>query len=544
MSVLITKMKIKDNQGVASLDLSSGRSQNRRLAFFVATLLLIAALTLPSLVSALQIDTITPNSGSVTGGETVTLTGDFVDEQTVVQVATGSAHTLALTSDGQIYAWGDNQAGQLGDGTTDSSLAPVAVDMSGALDGKTITHIAAGAYFSLALTSDGHVYGWGFNSYGQLGDGSTVDSLVPIAVNTTGVLAGKTVTQIMGGHNHTVVLTSDNQIYSWGENESGQLGNGLFGSANEVNPNPLATIQTGALAGKTVTKIGIGMQSTYAITSDGQGYGWGYNATGQLGDGSTSYRLSPTAVNMSGVLAGKVITQITGGSSHALAITSDGQAYSWGNNFYGQLGNNSNTSSLLPVAVDATGVLTGKTVTLIAAGAYNSFALTSDGQIYSWGSNYSGELGNNTTTDSAIPVAVEASGALAGKITVQIAADNWGSNTSALTSDGGVYGWGDNSSGQLGTGDTANSLVPIPSLLTTYDPSITPAVSFGGVLSPHVEVVNATTLRAVTPEHVAGTVDVTAAYPNGSAYTLAQSYTFVGESATVVPGVPNTGSRR
>ena len=160
-------------------------------------------------------------------------------------------------------AWGSNYSGQLGDGTNTNRDVPVAVDASGVLAGKTVTAISAGNFYSLALTSDGKVYGWGDNGYGQLGDGTTTRRHVPVAVNTSGVLAGETVTAISAGAIHSLALTSDGRVYAWGDNGQGQLGDGTTTDHNV----PVAVNTSGVLAGKTVTTISAGLFYSLALAS-------------------------------------------------------------------------------------------------------------------------------------------------------------------------------------------------------------------------------------------------------------------------------------
>jgi hypothetical protein len=232
----------------------------------------------------------------VSGGTEITIAGTNmqIEEKKVTQIATSDHHSLALTSDGKVYGWGWNIQGQLGDGSTTNISIPVAVDMTGVLAGKTATHVATSYYHSLALTSDGKVYGWGENNYGQLGDGSTTTRHTPTAVDMTGALAGKTVTRVAANSDHSLALTSDGKVYGWGYNNYGQLGDGL----TTDNPVPTAVDMTGALAGKTVTQIAAGYYHSLALTSDGKVYSWGDNSYSQLGDGSTTTRHTPTAVDM------------------------------------------------------------------------------------------------------------------------------------------------------------------------------------------------------------------------------------------------------
>jgi hypothetical protein len=171
-------------------------------------------------------------------------------------------HSLALTSDGQVFTWGYNLFGQLGNNSTTQSNVPVVVNTSGALAGKTVVAIAAGMYHSLALTSDGQVFAWGYNLFGQLGNNSTTQSNVPVAVNTSGALAGKTVVAIAGGGYHGLALTSDKQIFDWGYNVDGQLGNN---SATQSNVPAAVTSGTGALPSNTAVAVAAGMYHSLAM---------------------------------------------------------------------------------------------------------------------------------------------------------------------------------------------------------------------------------------------------------------------------------------
>jgi alpha-tubulin suppressor-like RCC1 family protein len=159
----------------------------------------------------------------------------------IVQYGAGINHAVVLADDGKLYAWGQNTNGQLGNGTNANSAVPVAVTMSGVLAGKTITSVKAGSGFSAVLTSEGKVYAWGAGTNGQLGTGASLDSWVPAAVVSGGVLAGKTVTQIGCGVSFMTVLTQDNKLFSWGSNPSGELGNGASGTNSNV---PVAVTMT------------------------------------------------------------------------------------------------------------------------------------------------------------------------------------------------------------------------------------------------------------------------------------------------------------
>lgn len=359
------------------------------------------------------------------------------------------------------FSWGSNLFFQLGDGTAgDGSVLPEAVQRPGALVDSTITSVAGGGFHTLALTSGGEIYSWGFNGDGELGDGSLSDRNVPGPVFAGGALAGKRVIALAAGGLHSLALTADGLVFSWGYNGVGQLGDGV-GSDHSV-PSPVDA--SGVLAGKTIIAIACGDDHSLALDSGGNVYGWGRNYYGQLGEGTRIDRLSPVAVNAAGVLAGKTIVAISAGHTHSLALASDGTLYAWGYNQSGQLGNGTGADSDLPVAVNMSGVLDGKTVKAIAAGGDHNLVLTTDGRVYGWGRNDYGQLGDDSNAPSDFPVAVYTSGPMLNKTIVAIASGH--SHSLALAANGQLFGWGNNTAGQLGDGGTSNSPAPVATNLS------------------------------------------------------------------------------
>ena len=228
--------------------------------------------------------------------------------QTLTQITTGTEHVCSVDAAGAAYCWGNNNLGQLGDGSTTDSDVPVAVDTSGTLAGQTLTQITTGTEHVCSVDAAGAAYCWGNNNLGQLGDGSTTDSDVPVAVDTSGTLAGQTLTQITAGGSHTCALDSAGAAYCWGEGYYGELGGGIGGfSALAV-----AVDTSGVLHGKALAQITAGEFHTCAISTAGAAYCWGRNDHGQLGDGKTADSSVPVAVDTSGVLAGQALTRITG----------------------------------------------------------------------------------------------------------------------------------------------------------------------------------------------------------------------------------------
>jgi len=462
---------------------------------------------------------VSPNDNLV-GQETITAKGGgFLREGTTsfTQIASGYDHTCAIAStDHQAYCWGNNASGQLGNGSLANE--PIAVDTSGVLSDKTIRQLAAGSSHSCAIASDGRAYCWGQNAAGQLGNGSFIDSAIPVAVDITGALAGKTILQITAGEYETCVIASDDRAYCWGQNGRGQLGDGSFSSS----PIPVAVDTSGALAGLSIQSIGTGGRHSCAVASNGHAYCWGSNVYGQLGAASSDYcyatpcSMTPIAVNTSGALAGKTIQQIATGLFHTCAIASDSRAYCWGGNANGPLGNNSDADSYVPVAVDTSGALAGKIIRQIATGLSHTCAVATDGREYCWGLNLYGQLGGGHPGYYRYPVATDISSALAGKTITQTTAG--GEHTCAVTSGDEVYCWGNNDKGQLGRNTSiapghcygyGSQCSDVPIGVVN---GLLPTVTVGGVPASNVTVVDDTTLTFTTPWMLNGTYDLTVDY--------------------------------
>ena len=364
------------------------------------------------------------------------LPGDF----TYAQVSAGEYHSLALGSDGNAYAWGYGSYGQLGDGTTSYSQAtPVRVktpDRSTYPDlpkDFTYAQVSAGDRHSLALGSDGNAYAWGYNTYGQLGDGTTSYSqATPVRVKTPDrstypdLPKDFTYVQVSAGRNYSLALGSDGNAYAWGSNDDGRFGDGTYTDRN--TPIRVKTPDRNTYPDLpedfTYAQVNAGWQHSLALGSDGNAYAWGYGSYGQLGDGTSIDRYAPVRVKTPDrntypdLPEDFTYLQVSAGAEHSLAVGSDGNAYAWGSNSYGELGNNTTNDSSVPARVrdpaDPTNTNKELRATQVSAGLHDSLAVGSDGNAYAWGFNWYGQLGNdsiptgiyNSSARSLVPVPV------------------------------------------------------------------------------------------------------------------------------------------
>ena len=365
----------------------------------------------------------------------------------ITGVSAGLYQSLARKPNGALSAWGWNVTGQLCNGNTKGSDVPQKVSL---LSGKKVTAIAAGFAHSLVLTSTGAMFACGKNDDGELGNGSTADSDVPMRVKLP---AGARVTTIAASE-HDLAVTSAGTVLAWGSNLFGELGDGSAGGASDV------PVNVSIPAGIGVTAVAAGAWHSLALTSTGAVLAWGYNSDGELGDGNTTNSAVPVKVDLP---PGIKVTAIAAGGYFSLALTATGSVYAWGYNADGELGNGGSANSDVPVEVK----LSGRKVVAIAAGgcaaevaAYvaapgHSLALTATGSVLAWGYNANGELGNGGVANSHVPVEVK----LSGRRVVAIAAGQV--HSLAVTSNGTVLAWGGNNFGQLGDGNYKASNVPV-----------------------------------------------------------------------------------
>lgn len=346
-------------------------------------------------------------------------------------IAAGSMHTCVLVNGGGVKCWGENNQGQLGDGTTTDRYTPV--DVSGL--SSEVTAITAGSSHTCALMSNGGVKCWGENSHGQLGDGTTTGRYTPVSVSGL----GSSVTVIAAGAGYTCAITSNDGVKCWGINNFGQLGDGT--TTDRYIPVDVSGLGNG------VTTISVGGEHTCAVESSGSVKCWGANGEGQLGDGTTTVRYAP--VNVAGLSID--VTAVTAGGRHTCALMIGGGAKCWGSNYHGELGDGTSGSSRL-TAINVAGLISG--VVAIDAGFSFTCAIVANGGIRCWGEDSDGKLGNNMQTYFRFaPTEVST---LTSEVNSVTAGER---HTCARTSAGGVLCWGDQP--LLGDGIDEGRFVPV-----------------------------------------------------------------------------------
>jgi alpha-tubulin suppressor-like RCC1 family protein len=360
-------------------------------------------------------------------------------------ISSGAGSSYALLSDGRLWAWGQNSFGELGDGTTVGRATPGPV-----LELQNVLSVAGSGHHILAIDRQGIPWTWGANAFGQLGSDDDLDNdsdLPPLPgsdITTPERIIGLSrVARIAGGAQHSLALDLDGVVWSWGGGYHGQLGDGTF--LNRITPLPLTNL-TGAV------RIAAGGWHSLVLKQDGTVWSWGRNDSGQLGDGGLVSQAVPVRVGGLGQ-----IVDIAAGLTHSLALGADGSVWAWGGNKHGQLGENGLSDRNTPGRV---GGLSGDRVVALAAGGWHSLALKSDGSVWTWGRGDFGQLGNGVGASQSEPQPV---------LTVSGAAAVAGGRTHsmALKADGTVWCWGNNEYGQLGDGEATviTNTVPFTNLV-------------------------------------------------------------------------------
>jgi alpha-tubulin suppressor-like RCC1 family protein len=378
----------------------------------------------------------------------------------IVSVWGGARGTVVLKSDGTVWTWGANFNGKLGIGQAQSNYVRALVPMevhdfwnTGYL--HSISAVMGGEIHNVALKSDGTVWSWGWNAFGQLGDGTTNDAYSPIQTGLTAVPPLTSVVKLGGRPYFTLAVKSDGTIWAWGMNQFGQVGNGTI--------NPLGTLQvtvpvevSNSWSGGPLnhpTHVTCGYQFGAALAPNGNVWTWGSGSHGELGNGIAggTYSLPAQVPGLTNIAA------ISAGWFHILALQSNGVVWAWGNNSNGELGDGAPVNRASPVRV-----MNVSNIVAVSGGDGHSSALAADGTIWKWGLNDLGELGNGSTNTIPNPVParilVDQSGTGFSNIVLMAARDY---HNIAVKSDGSVWMWGANDQGQCGVGNTNSVWRPV-----------------------------------------------------------------------------------
>ena len=457
---------------------------------------------------------ISPDHGPETGNTKITITPPAAQGLRFGQISAGNSHSLAIGSDGNLYSWGSNQNGQLGrnigSATYDAKPGLVAKP-AGVSDNFTWVQASAGYDHSLAIGSDGNLYSWGINQYGQLGrsiGSATKDAQPGLVTKPAGTTGSFTWSQASAGGRSSMAIGSNGILYSWGYNQLGQLGNGSRDSQTHIKPGPIKNPST---ATGPWSRVSAGYDHALAIGSDGKIYSWGSNNHGQLGNGDSSSYWSTTPVKVQ-VPDTLTITQISAKSDSSLALTADGSLYTWGWNDNGQIGRGATGSTAFYVNPDKLTV-SGVSFTQAGVGRGTTLALGSDGKLYGWGKY-------GKTPISGAPSQIT--------FTQVSAGDDY---LLTVGSDGNLYSWGNNQYGQLGltdnVGTSTGARTPKPA---SFPDTATPSsVDFGGTVGTNLTANADGTWSVTTPQHAKGKVDAVIAWSlNGIRPDARLSYTYDG----------------
>ncbi len=417
-SVTLTVSATDSGSGVSSMQFSNdGTTWSTAEAYATTKIWMLASSDGIKMVYAKFND----NAGNWSAAHSDTIILDTTTPTGLPHISAGEYHNGYLRSDGLPAMWGYNQFGQIGDGTTVNKTTPVRIGMD-----MSWAAIAPGAYHTIGLTMNGTLWAWGQNGYGQLGDGSTSDRTSPVPVGSD-----MDWVSVSAGGGHTVAIKSNGSLWTWGLNFYGQGGDGTT-TYNWTTPKNI-------LPGTRWAAVSARGNHTVAIKTDGTLWAWGYNGYGQLGDGTTVNRFAPVQIG-----SDTKWVSVSAGETYTVARKSDGTIWAWGDNSYGQCGI-PNTTSLVPMRIG-----TGTNWATISAGGRHTVAVKSDGTLWAWGWNYFGQLGDGTTSTRYAPVAIMTSAEW-------LLAYAGANHTIALRPDGTVWAWGDNYRGQSGDGTVINT---------------------------------------------------------------------------------------
>lgn len=359
-------------------------------------------------------------------------------------------HSIAISSSNEVYGWGDNEWGQLGESTNSSSSGIINLTRYFELwPSEDFIDIALGDFHSSILTSAGRVFSWGDNSHGQIGDTTYSARYIPADVTQYFNLnEDERIIEIESGAGHMMALTTDNRVFAWGYNANGQLGTGSTMTYNQAFD---ITRSLGLTINEEVIKISTGYEHSAVLTSKGRFISWGYNELGQLGIGTTDNLLLPEDhTQFFSLNDDEMLTDIELGYYHSAVLTSDNRVFVWGLNASGQVGNQSRENILLPTDItDNFNLVENDYIINLSFGGWTSSAISHSGQVFVWGTNGQGRLAISIPEDVLAPKNIMAQFDLYQNESIsEIILGGWSS--SVLTTYGRILTWGRNNTFQLG----------------------------------------------------------------------------------------------
>jgi alpha-tubulin suppressor-like RCC1 family protein len=393
----------------------------------------------------------------------------------IVETAMGTNHTLIRTEMGRIFATGGASHGELGNNSGVFFYAPTEITSWIILDEEEeISDLIACSYMSGAITSSGKLLAWGWNNFGQIGDGTLIDKYVPgrvyVAVNTvtkTVFPRNEVIAKGFVGNNYTSVITELNKVYIWGVNNDGILGTG--DTVPSMEPIDIKH-KFNLVREDSIIDMALYSSHTLALSQMGRVYAWGNNFSGQLGNGTTERALEPVEITSMFLLSeGEQIIDVESGIAFSGALSSTGEVYLWGENENHQLGNGDYVDVLVPTNVTANFPLfEGEQIIKLSLGGNHGAVLTDLNRVFSWGTNSVGQVGNlETMTYVGLPVEITSNFSLAlGEVIIDIEFGQ--EHSAALTSSGRVFMWGSNVYGELGDGMSSSMFTGIPQDITSY----------------------------------------------------------------------------
>jgi alpha-tubulin suppressor-like RCC1 family protein len=361
----------------------------------------------------------------------------FIEDENSLYYSIFKRRILIYSPDSPTFSWGNNSTGMLGDASSTTRSSPVSV-----VGGFTNwIEVSAGCFHNLGLRANGTAWAWGANTYGRLGDNTTTSRLSPVSVVggfTDWVQLSASIGTTSTNNAHSLGLRANGTIWGWGLNSSGQIG-------DETITSRLSPVSV--VGGFTDwVQVSAGGMHSLGLRSNGTAWAWGRNFYGNLGDNSITSKSSPVSV------VGDFTdwTQLSAGSSHSLGLRANGTAWAWGANINGRLGDNSTTSRSSPVSV-----VGGFSDWIQVSASEHSLGLRSNGTAWAWGPNTYGRLGDNSLTSRSSPVSV------VGGFSDWVQLSAGGSHSLAIRADGTAWAWGRNLTGALGDNSLTNRSSPV-----------------------------------------------------------------------------------